>query len=188
MTTAGLQLERKRQSQAKKQKHFLSDSLKKPHSKFLLEQPQVKLFYSLFCRMRPYWIVFPTVQDRDTCLCKVHENAQLNRLHQHGVISTQNLERIVEDICCDTKNQTCMHRMCEVCNEKTLQHDLKKIIQIYMVVWMGTADRRVWEGKRRAERKNLCKQDSEEKMWRYNTVTFWRFSNWSKTESMQAHV
>lgn len=62
----------------KKQKRLLSDTLKNLHAKFVKENVEYKhMSYTLFSRLRPFWIVFPKVAERDTCGCKKHSNMSL---------------------------------------------------------------------------------------------------------------
>lgn len=49
----------------KMQKRLLLDSMKNLHLKFLAEQTNLRLSYSLFCRLRPFWVVQPKLSDRD---------------------------------------------------------------------------------------------------------------------------
>lgn len=67
----------------RKQKRFLNATLRNLHRRFLSEHPLVRISYSLFCRMRPFWVVTPTLTDRETCLCKTHENLSflVEKLH-----------------------------------------------------------------------------------------------------------
>ncbi|KAK0151073.1 hypothetical protein N1851_007764 [Merluccius polli] len=58
----------------KRQKRLLTDTLKNLYLKFLAEHPNLRLSFSLFCTFRPYWVVRPTLADRDTCMCKQHDN------------------------------------------------------------------------------------------------------------------
>lgn len=60
----------------KKQKRYLTDSLKNLHKKYIATS-QYKISYSSFCKLRPFWIRIASVNIRDTCLCKVHENMEL---------------------------------------------------------------------------------------------------------------
>lgn len=60
----------------KKQKRYLLDSLKNIHQKFL-QTKTLTIGYSLFCRLRPFWVVPPKLTDRDTCACIIHENMNL---------------------------------------------------------------------------------------------------------------
>lgn len=62
----------------KKQRRLLQDTLLNLHKKFDVEHPLHKLSLSVFCAMRPFWVVTPTSKDRETsCLCKLHENCRL---------------------------------------------------------------------------------------------------------------
>ncbi|XP_070408481.1 uncharacterized protein [Nothobranchius furzeri] len=100
----------------KKQKRFLLDTMKNLHMKFLAEE-QSSISYSLFCLLRPFWVIHPTLSDRDTCMCKMHENLGfiVQKLHNLKVISTINLEDLVKTIACDTENMKCMYGECSEC-------------------------------------------------------------------------
>ena len=50
-------------------KRILMSSLKDLHDKFLSENPDLKMSYTTFCRLRPFWVVQPSERDRDTCAC-----------------------------------------------------------------------------------------------------------------------
>ncbi|WAR26590.1 hypothetical protein MAR_012294 [Mya arenaria] len=56
----------------KMQKRLLNGDLINLYKKY--ESEGNKISYSMFCKLRPFWIVKPTEKDRDTCLCKLHEN------------------------------------------------------------------------------------------------------------------
>lgn len=43
----------------KMQKRLISDHIKNVHLKYLAENPQRKVSYSLFCALRPFWVVIP---------------------------------------------------------------------------------------------------------------------------------
>lgn len=75
--------ETKTEGKVKKQKRVLNDSMKNLHVKFLAEHSS-SISYSLFCNLRPFWVVVPKANDRDTCLCKLHCNFEfmLTRLYQ----------------------------------------------------------------------------------------------------------
>lgn len=60
----------------KKQKRYMLDSLKNLHQKFLSTYSMI-IGYSLFCQLRPFWVVEPKLTDRDTCACITHENVNL---------------------------------------------------------------------------------------------------------------
>lgn len=75
-----------------KQKRFLNDCMKHLHAKFLSENPELGISYS-FCRVRPFWVVKATEQDRQTCLFIKHENLQYqaDRLRDLNIIRTSNI-------------------------------------------------------------------------------------------------
>ncbi len=106
------------QKKNKKQKRFLSDTIKNLPRKFMAEE-QSSISYSLFCMLRPFWVVHPTLSDRDTCMCKMHENLGflVQKLHHLKVISTVNLEDLMKEITCDTENRKCMYGECSECKD-----------------------------------------------------------------------
>lgn len=103
------------------QKRLLLDSVKNLHLRFLAEQTNIQLSYSLFCTLRPYWVVHPTLADRETCMCKQHENLGFiaKKLHQMHVIDTFNLESLTEAITCDITSKQCMYGECDKCSNKS---------------------------------------------------------------------
>ncbi|KAL2087166.1 hypothetical protein ACEWY4_018225 [Coilia grayii] len=72
------------------------------HDKFKKEYPDIKISYSEFCKNRPFWIIKPTVTDRDSCLCKTHANLQFmaDKLAQHKMIPTRKIEDLAISLCC----------------------------------------------------------------------------------------
>lgn len=61
----------------RKQKRYMLDSLLGLYTKFKQQNSNFKLRYQTFCRLRPFWIVMPNVDRRDTCLCINHANIDL---------------------------------------------------------------------------------------------------------------
>ena len=45
--------------------------------KFLAENPQVSISYTSFMRLRPFYVVHPKVNMRDTTACKLCTNGEL---------------------------------------------------------------------------------------------------------------
>ena len=56
------------------QYRFLVDTLQNTHRRLLGESPEQRISYSLFCHLCPFWVVNPTISERDTCMCKLHKN------------------------------------------------------------------------------------------------------------------
>lgn len=119
--TAGKK-ETKTFSKIKKQKRLLTDSVRNLHQKYLFEHPDSRISYTLFTRLRPYWVVAPTERDRQTCLCKVHENFEflVEKLHSLKVLEFRNCDDLVRELTCDTDSKKCMYGECEICNNPEL--------------------------------------------------------------------
>lgn len=104
------------QKKQKMQKRLLTDTLKDLHRKCLSEG-HGPLSYTTFCRLRPFWVVTPSDADRNTCLCKTHENTQLmaNVLHSRGILSTKSTEDIADSVVCNAKEKACAYGECREC-------------------------------------------------------------------------
>ena len=114
-------------NKVKKQKRLLNDSRKNLYEKFQAENPEVKISYSIFCRLRPFWVVTPTEKNRDTCLCKLHDNLQFlaNKLKLLKVIDTNYLDTLVTFVSCNTDNKNCMYGDCEKCRDSSCPHNIE---------------------------------------------------------------
>lgn len=101
----------------KVQKRFLLDSMKNLYKVFIKENGGLKCHYSYFAKHRPFFVKPPTVDGRDTCLCKLHANmAHIGHaLYKHKVISQKDLHAIVEAVVCDVNSVSCMKGICSDC-------------------------------------------------------------------------
>jgi hypothetical protein len=52
----------------KVKKRIMNDSMKNLYKTFIEGQKLVKINYTSFCRLRPFWVVSPTEKDRYMCL------------------------------------------------------------------------------------------------------------------------
>lgn len=100
----------------KMQKRLLTGTMKDLHRRFLSENIG-HVSYTSFCRLRPFWVVTPSSSDRDTCLCKKHENLQFmaNALQRQGLLSSRNIENMCEATMCDPKSKVCAYGECSEC-------------------------------------------------------------------------
>lgn len=108
----------------KKQKRILLDSLKNLHQKYLAENQHKQISYSLFCKMKPFWIKIPTEADRDTCICKVHSNIEMltKTLHHLQLKEADNPENLVKSMVCSMDDINCMYEMQrQTAGNKTVQ-------------------------------------------------------------------
>jgi len=58
------------------QKPLLLDTLTNTPVKFCSEFLEHNISYSPFCQLKPFWVVPLAISDRETCLCRVHDNLQ----------------------------------------------------------------------------------------------------------------
>lgn len=122
----------------KKQKRLLSDSMLNLHEKFCAEYPSNVVSYVTFTRQRPFWVCQANAQDRDTCLCKKHENIQLagEKLFQLGLLKHKRSEDLLSLICCSIDRRECMCRECEDCSEKFVVFEENGVVKDdSVVVW-----------------------------------------------------
>jgi hypothetical protein len=54
--------------------------------------------YTIFCRLRPFWVLFPTDRDRNTCQCKLCEktNLMFSALRKANVVVAESLDKLLE--------------------------------------------------------------------------------------------
>lgn len=131
----------------KRQKRFLVDTIKNLHKKFLSEDSN-RISYSLFCQLRPFWVVHPTLSDRNTCQCKIHENLGFlaEKLHNLRLSETSDLEKLTQMISCDTSNKTCMYGECAECKDKTVKlSSFDDMVKVTFTQWATAEKERVDE-------------------------------------------
>ena len=113
----------KTSAKVKKQIYLLNDTLRNLHLKYLAEDTSRRLSYSLFCRLKPFYIRHATAADSETCLCKRHENLQfkINKLKQLKVINSNDLDDLTTGITCCNDSIECMYRTCKDCSLRKVE-------------------------------------------------------------------
>ncbi|ESO99251.1 hypothetical protein LOTGIDRAFT_173740 [Lottia gigantea] len=108
-------------NKVKRQKRLMQDTLANLYSKYQSESNQV-ISFTTFYRLKPFWVKYPTEQDRQTCLCKTCENLgfMIKELYKNDVITTTCMDAIVEHVVCSTQDIDCMYGKCETCKEKRI--------------------------------------------------------------------
>ncbi|VEN64132.1 unnamed protein product, partial [Callosobruchus maculatus] len=108
----------------RKQKRYILDTLRRLHEKFVSVTAS-NISYALFCRLRPFWIVPASLKNHDTCACLVHENIdlKLNALKCAKILPpVDSHQKLLETLCCDRYNETCLERTCDACCVKALRY------------------------------------------------------------------
>ena len=80
----------------------------------------MKLSYSSFCALRPFYVTAPKASDRSRSLCHHHENADLmlQVLRSSGVLKSTKLEDSFQLVCCTPASEACLLRTCLWCKTK----------------------------------------------------------------------
>ena len=149
----------------KKQKRFLTDTMQILHARFISEFHGT-ISYSLFCRLRPYWVVVPTAADRSTCQCKTHENLafKANRMKQLKLIETEDLDMLAAKVACDVGNKTCMYGECTICKNAQLPIRYTDGVTAQDEIWW-------WEWNSKAEeREKKGDKDNQDKYTVHFTI------------------
>ncbi|CAH0555425.1 unnamed protein product [Brassicogethes aeneus] len=105
-----------------KQKRYLLETIKTLHNKFLGSVPY-HVSYQSFCRLKPFWVLKPKVEDRETCRCIKHLNFEyiVSALYKAKVIETRSTTDVVNLLCCLPPKPECLFRNCIYCCNKKLK-------------------------------------------------------------------
>ena len=127
----------------KQQRMILTDSMINLHTDFLIRNPTVKLSYSSFCTLKPFYITAPKASDRKTCLCQKHENAylMLEVLRMSGVVKSNKLDDSFQLVCCSPASEACLLRTCSRClNKGTVTTQEQDKIHVQWKQWERVQD------------------------------------------------
>ncbi|WAR22315.1 hypothetical protein MAR_016289 [Mya arenaria] len=131
------------QKGCKKQIRLLNDDIKHLHAKYISEKK--KISYSLFCKLKPFWVIKPTFRDRQTCLCKIHDNLdmKLTTAINNNMYHSRSVNDLLKCLTCDGSldKKECMYRECNGCKGRSIPLN-ENIDRGRQVVW------RVWRNKR----------------------------------------
>lgn len=125
-------------NKVKCQRMILIDTMLNLHTAFLHQHEDVRLSYSSFCALCPFYITPPRASDRKACQCLYHENAKmmLEVLKSHSIVSTAKLEDSFYLVCCSPASESCLFRTCSRCrNKQTGLPAEKGTIQVEWEQW-----------------------------------------------------
>jgi len=121
----------------KKQKRFLLEPVSKLYVKFRKRNSHVSMSRSTFAKMKPFWVKSQRIDDRETCLCKLHENSrfQLEKLQQLKLLPAGSLSDVISAMVCNTSVKECMFGECPKCRGCEPQFQESSIQQCPTVYW-----------------------------------------------------
>lgn len=118
------------------QKRFLLEPMIELYKKYKEEGGKASL--TKFRRARPFYVCIPKLGERDTCACIKHSNLHFKslKLKKLGVINTDNLNELVKQIACDTKNKDCMYNECMACKNRDIETILPNVnTEVSWLAW-----------------------------------------------------
>ncbi|XP_054278012.1 uncharacterized protein LOC128996630 isoform X2 [Macrosteles quadrilineatus] len=106
----------------KKQKRFLLDSVRNLHKNFV-SKTGIKISYSSFNMLKPFWVVAPKENDRDTCKCVKHANFDLmiRPLARNHILKVKSTKEVLKNIACSVESKDCMYGTCDKCKSKSIK-------------------------------------------------------------------
>ncbi|CAG9136304.1 unnamed protein product [Plutella xylostella] len=135
--TAGKK-ETKTLKKVKMQKRFLVDTMRNLHKKFEESMGQ-KVSYTTFIKNRPFYVISPTLSNRETCGCKKHANIEFKHtaLKRLQVVTKDcTLNSLINSTVCDEKLQACMYKECPTCADKQISYDVSSTKLDDKVTWL----------------------------------------------------
>lgn len=149
----------------KMQKRYLLDTMKSIYKDFKSENVGILCSYFYFTKNRPFYIVKPSVDARETCLCKIHANFahKARALKKHGIIKTDNLNEIIQATVCNDRSKDCMYNVCKTCKNKKMEYNQDKINEtIKYYEWIRKEERYEKDGKKLKKIKNVKEELSDD--------------------------
>lgn len=123
----------------RKQKRVMLDTLLNLHKRFV-EKTHMKISYAMFCNLRPFWVVQPRCDNRNTCMCVTHSNIDLTlkSLYNAKLISVSNHVDLLNKVCCNRFNEKCLSRECKACLNKGLHYkEFDNSIPLFYSKWQS---------------------------------------------------
>ncbi|WAR24778.1 hypothetical protein MAR_038447 [Mya arenaria] len=139
----------------KMQKRLLNGDLINIYKKY--ESEGNKISYSMFCKLRPFWIVKPTEKDRDTCLCKLYENLnyKIQTSYKENMVHSKDANVLINEIVCTQENKECMYRECRQCEDKQLSCENADGKQVLWNMWKNQRIDKEKDGKKTVVNKTV---------------------------------
>ncbi|XP_045457589.1 uncharacterized protein LOC123667794 [Melitaea cinxia] len=108
----------------KEQIRYLTDTVRNLYTMYRKEGGKYSL--STFNKYKPFYVLSPAVQNRETCLCIKHNNMQLMfyALKKYRILNNFNtVLEVTKNLCCDINSKKCMYEECKECKDKTICYE-----------------------------------------------------------------
>lgn len=139
----------------KRQKRYLTDTMKNLYKKFCNENSNFSVSYTTFTRFRPFYVLAPSAEYRNTCACIIHSNFKLivQKLVSLKALQTNDLKSLYSSTVCNIKSIDCMYNCCIHCANKKVALNVANETDI--VNWYS------WE-KRKETREKIVGDEKKE--------------------------
>ncbi|CAG9782422.1 unnamed protein product [Diatraea saccharalis] len=114
--------ETRTQHKEKKQIRYLMDTLVESYKKY--KDGGGRYGLTSFFNHKPFYVLSPHLNARDTCLCIKHSNLEFlhSAIRRCGALK-MGMRQVLSNVACDTKSYTCMYDKCESCKDKKLNFE-----------------------------------------------------------------
>lgn len=154
-------------NKTKLRKRYLRGTMRDLY-KIYCKSVEKPLDYTKFCLYKPFNVVKPNLQERDTCLCDKCENMSLlvQALNRNKVLEETTGLSLIRSLCCLERSDKCMQRKCDECKYKLvnfLSCDENKVVAYKK--WVTIQEERKVRKKQSAEAQqvNLQKKKQSKK-------------------------
>ena len=98
----------------KKQRRYLVSDLKTLHKRYNDTTANFKVSYPQFCKLRPFWVLVPKVNARETCNCQRCANLSFmaEKLAQYRVLPTSDLRELAMNSYCPFQDNGQIQEAC----------------------------------------------------------------------------
>ena len=139
----------------KNHRRYLKDTIANLHKKYNASTALCKVSRATFYKAKPFWVLKPKVDNRETVECQRCSNIQfmVNCLFQHSVLQTANLQDLAALMYCKVEDgkridEKCSDRSCKKCQRilPSINEDINLDKRVSWSKWetdtIDTAERR----------------------------------------------
>lgn len=105
----------------KKQIRYMTDTLRNLHK--IYKDGGGKYSFTTFFKYKPFYVLSPTVNNRETCMCVKHSNFQFvfDALKKKSVITEKTIKDLINSVCCE-ETFRCMYNYCDKCRGSKVEY------------------------------------------------------------------
>lgn len=104
----------------------MTDTLRNLHK--IYKDGGGKYSFTTLFKYKPFYVLSPTVNNRETCMCVKHSKIQFvfDALKKKSVITEKTIKDLINSVCCE-ETFRCMYNYCDKCRGSKVEYK-KKIL------------------------------------------------------------